>query len=111
MVLLGALGVGLGWCILRYMVNPTVTNTRQLRHEFEIPVFGSVSNNLTKGHILKRTVQLTTFLSVIVLLIGLFGFVIWFKDPGSEFVREFIENNDIHKIMTEFKNLTGIETR
>jgi len=108
-VLLGALGAGLGWCILRYMVNPTVTNTRQLRHEFEIPVFGSVSINLTKGHILKRTVQLTTFLSVIVLLIGLFGFVIWFKDPGSEVVREFIENNDIHKIMTEFKNLTGID--
>ncbi len=108
-VLIVALGAGLGWCVLRYMLNPTVTNARQLRQVFEIPVFGSVKNNLTKGHLVKRTVQLTAFLSVIFLLVTIFGFVLWFMEPGTEAVRELIANYDIQKLVMTLKSSIGIQ--
>ena len=109
MVLIAALVVGLGWCVIRYLINPTVTNTRQLREELELPVFGSVSNNLTRGHILKRTVQLATFLSVVFLLIVVFGLIFWFKDQGSEMVREFVEHNELKMIVNDYKKTLDIK--
>jgi polysaccharide chain length determinant protein (PEP-CTERM system associated) len=109
MVLIVALGIGLGWCIVRYMINPTVTNTRQLRQELEIPVFGSVSNNLTKKNIVKRKIQLSTFLSSVLLLIAMFTFIIWFSDSGSELVRGMIDENKIQKAMVDLRNSMEIE--
>jgi len=106
-VLVLALGAGLGWCILRYLMNPTITNARQLREEFEVPVFGSVSHNLTKSHILKRSIQLTSFLSVITLLIMIFGLVFLYREPGTEFVRELISNTDIKTLVSEIKSTIG----
>lgn len=107
-VLIGALGLGLGWCVLRYLINPTVTNTRQLRHEVEIPIFGSVSHNLTRGHIIKRSFQLTSFISVILLLVIMFSTILWYKDPAIQKVRDFIENSDITRLVHDLRYSSGV---
>ena len=107
-VLIAAFAAGLGWCVLRYLLNPTVTNTRQLRREVEMPVFGSVSNNLTRGHIVKRAVQLTTFLSVTFLLVMLFVSLVWLKDPATEIVQKFTAQNSLEKIIEEIKGSIGV---
>jgi polysaccharide chain length determinant protein (PEP-CTERM system associated) len=106
-VLIFALGAGLGWCVLRYLITPTVTNSRQLRQEFEIPVFGTVSNTLTRAHLVKRSIQLTSFLSVIFLLVVLFGVVFIFREKGTDIARQIIENNDINTIIVGLKSLIG----
>jgi hypothetical protein len=106
-VLIFAFGAGLGWCVLRYLITPTVTNSRQLRQEFEIPVFGTVSNTLTRAHLVKRSIQLTSFLSVIFLLVVLFGVVFIFREKGTDIARQIIENNDINTIIVGLKSLIG----
>jgi polysaccharide chain length determinant protein (PEP-CTERM system associated) len=108
-MLIASLGTGLGWCLLKYTIKPTITNSRQLRQEFEIPIFGSVSNTLTRAHLVKRSIQMTSFLSAISLLVIMFGFVIWFIDPCTDIVRGFIENNDIQTLVIGIKSLIVLE--
>ena len=103
-VLLGAFGAGLGWCVLRYLFKPTVINAKQLGNEIELPVFGTVSLFLSPQHKRKRKLQLGVFLSVTMVLIVLFGGVVWKQETGTEMVRDFMTNNKPAKM---FKALMG----
>jgi hypothetical protein len=104
----GALATGLGWCVLRYILSPTVTNTRQLNQELELPVFGSVSNTLTVTHVLKRSFQLTTFLSVLLMLALIFALIFWFRDPSSEILRDWLTHHNLADFIRQIKSATGI---
>ncbi|MBK8163183.1 MAG: hypothetical protein IPK65_08550 [Gammaproteobacteria bacterium] len=85
-VLVAALGAGVGWSVLRYLIHPTFINVRQLRGSIALPVLGSVSFYLTPEHEQKRHRQLASFLVSVFLLIGVFGGVVWFRDTGTALV-------------------------
>lgn len=106
-VLFVAFGAGMGWCVFRYLLNPTVINVRQMSQIFELPVFGSVSLNLTTSHIVKRSLQLATFLSGAFLLAMFMGGTIWLSEPGSEMVREFFQHNSMADVFDRIKTMTS----
>ena len=81
-VLVASLGAGLGWSLLRYLLQPTFIDLRQLGHRIGLPVLGAVSLYLSPEHIKKRRLQLATFLSATVLLVCAFGGVIAYQDVG-----------------------------
>ncbi|MDJ0806111.1 MAG: Wzz/FepE/Etk N-terminal domain-containing protein [Gammaproteobacteria bacterium] len=105
-VLIGAFGVGLGWCVLRYLFKPTVINAKQLGNEIELPVFGSVSLFLTPQHKRKRTFQFTAFMSVILVFVIVFGGVVWKQETGTELVRDFLARNNPEKLI---QAITGFD--
>jgi polysaccharide chain length determinant protein (PEP-CTERM system associated) len=107
-VLLVAFTAGFGWCVIRYIINPTVTNTKQLREELEIPIFGTVSHILTRGHLIKRSIQLGAFLAAALLLVMLFGVVMLKKDLGSELVQTYINQYNIEKMIEGINESVGI---
>jgi polysaccharide chain length determinant protein (PEP-CTERM system associated) len=72
-VLLAALGSGLGWGFLRYILKPTFTDSWQVRASTGLPVLGSISLHLSPEHRKKRQMQLVSFLSATFLLICVFG--------------------------------------
>ena len=92
--LFGALGVGLAWCVLRYLLHPTITNPRQLSETFEMPLFGTVSLITTPQHTRRRTMQLSVFLLVTMLLVVMTGGLVWKQDKGTELATAF--KNDIN---------------
>ena len=81
-VLLAAMGAGLAWSFLRYMINPTFIDLNQLSHVTGLPVLGSVSLYLSPEHIRKRRFQLASFLSATCLLVVVFVAVLWFRESG-----------------------------
>ena len=85
-VLFASIGAGLGWSLLRYLVDPTYNILHQVRSRTVLPVLGTVSLYLSPEHRKKRRLQLTSFLSVFVLLVGLFGGVLWYRDTGVALV-------------------------
>lgn len=82
-VLLAAMGTGLAWCFLRYMLQPTFINLTQLGSVTGLPVLGSVSLYLSPEHIKKRRFQLVSFLSATCLLVIIFVAVLWFHQSGT----------------------------
>ncbi len=82
-VLFAALAIGVGWSLLRYMLNPTYLNMQQLRSDVDLPILGTVSLYLTPEHARNRRIQLITFISAGILLFGLFGGVLIYKDKGT----------------------------
>lgn len=98
--LVGAFGVGLGWCVLRYLYKPTVINAQQLGNEIELPVFGAVSLFLTPQHKRKRAFQLGAFMSVTLVLVMVFGGLVWKQETGTEIVRDFMAKNSPEKLFT-----------
>ena len=85
-----AMGAGLGWCLLRYLLQPTFLDSRQVRHATGLPVLGSVSLYLSPEHRKDRHLQLAAFLSAAILSLGVFGAVLWYKDTGTVLVRTII---------------------
>ena len=85
-----AMGAGLGWCLLRYLLLPTFLDSRQLRHATGLPVLGSVSLYLSPEHRKDRHLQLAAFLSAAILSLGVFGAVLWYKDTGTVLVGTII---------------------
>ena len=81
--LFAALSIGMGWSLLRYMLRPTYLNMQQLRSDIGLPILGAVSLYLTPEHNRKRRIQLITFLLSAILLFGLFGGVLIYKDKGT----------------------------
>ena len=108
--LIGALGAGLAWCVLRYLLNPTITNAKQLKNEVEIPVFGTVSYFITPQNKRKRAFQLTAFMMVTFLLVVATGGLVWKQDIGVRVVREVktnIVSDILKKIMTGSPGVNG----
>ena len=89
-VLFGAMGSGLGWGFLRYLLQPTFIHLRQVKDSIGLPVLGSVSLFLSPEHKARRRRQLTVFMSATVLLVGVFGGVVFYEDTGSLLVRSVI---------------------
>jgi polysaccharide chain length determinant protein (PEP-CTERM system associated) len=89
-VLLAAMGAGLGWSLLRYLLQPTFIDLRQVRSKSGFPVLGPVSLYVSPEHKKKRRLQLVSFLSAAVLLLGVFGGVLWYRDTGTALVVSFI---------------------
>lgn len=108
-VLLGALGTGFGWCVLRYLWSPTISNVRQLGMQLEMPVFGSVSHFVTPDHKRKRALQLSVFMSATFLLVIALGGLVWKQDTGIELVRNILANNSPEKLIKTISGSLGIE--
>jgi polysaccharide chain length determinant protein (PEP-CTERM system associated) len=83
-VLLLAISAGLGWGVLRYLIQPTFIDSSQISDKISLPVLGSVGLYLTAQHKRKRKIQLTAFLSVFLLVVASYGGVMVFSGPGSE---------------------------
>ncbi len=75
--LLAALGAGLGWSILRYLLQPTFIDLQQIRLSTGLPVLGTVSLYVSPEYRQKRQKQLATFVSAILLLMCAYGGVIY----------------------------------
>ena len=80
--LLASIGAGLGWSLVRYLLYPTYNNLQQAKSRTGLPVLGPVSLYLSPEHRKKRRLQLTFFLSAFVLLGGVFGGVLWYRELG-----------------------------
>jgi hypothetical protein len=89
-VLLVALGAGLGWGFLRYLLQPTFIDSSQIRERTGLPVLGSVGLYLTAEHKRKRRAQLTFFMCGFMLLTVFYAGVMIFSGPGSELVSEIL---------------------
>lgn len=81
-VLLAALASGLVLSYLRYMLNPTFFDTRQLASVSGLPVLGSVSLYLSHEHKKRRQIQLVSFLSATALLVVALAFVYIYREQG-----------------------------
>ena len=84
-VFFAAIGAGLGWGVLRYLIHPTFIETSQLRDKIGLPVLGSIGLHVTAQHKKRRKMQLTSFVLTFSLLVVTYGVVVLFKVPGSEF--------------------------
>ncbi len=62
MVFLMAIGIGLAWGFLRYLIQPTFIDSSQLSGKIDLPLLGSVGLFLTPQHKKKRLLQLMVFL-------------------------------------------------
>lgn len=75
-VLLAAMGAGLGWSLLRYLLQPTFIDFNQLMSTTSLPILGSINLHLSPQHKKNRRIQLWTFSSGVLLLVILYGFVL-----------------------------------
>ena len=85
-VLFASLGAGVGWSLLIYLLYPTYNNLQRVRSRTGLPVLGPVSLYLSPEHRKKRRLQLVSFLSAFVLLLGVFSGVLWYRDTGVALV-------------------------
>jgi len=85
-----AIGAGIGWGFLRYMLQPTFINLRQTSENVGLPVLGAVSLYLTPAHRKKRRFQLAYFLSTATLLVMVSGGVLWYRDLGTALAESLI---------------------
>ncbi|MEW8045955.1 MAG: GNVR domain-containing protein, partial [Candidatus Thiodiazotropha sp.] len=72
LVLLGALGIGGGLAFLLSTIKPVYFDMRTLRAELEFPVLGQVTRIMTDDVRMKRRLEISGFVSVVVLLFLLF---------------------------------------
>ena len=96
-VLFGAMGVGLGWGLLRYFLQPTFISLQQVKSSIGLPVLGSVSLFLSPEHKTRRRQQLAIFMSFTVLLLGIYGGVLFYEDTGSAIVRSVVSGSGLNK--------------
>ena len=87
-----AIGAGLGWGFLRYLMQPTFTSLRQAGEKLGLPVLGSVSLYLTPAHRRKRRFQLASFLLITALLLFVSGGVLWYRDLGTIIITTLISS-------------------
>jgi polysaccharide chain length determinant protein (PEP-CTERM system associated) len=95
-VLFAALGAGLGWGLLRFQLKPVFIDSSQYRSVSRLPVLGAVSLYVTPQHKKRRHLQLVSFLAVTVLLVALFGGVLWYRDIGVAVAKAAISGIGFH---------------
>ena len=88
---MASLAAGLVWSFIRYILQPTFIELRQLESVTGFPVIGSISLYLSPEHIKKRRLQLTSFLSVAFLLVVAFTVVLMFNNVGTAFFGSLVE--------------------
>lgn len=84
--LLVALGAGLAWSFVRFMLAPTFFDLKQVSNKIGLPVLGTVSLYLSPQHKRKRKLQLASFLSVTCLLVIAFSGTMIFNEKGADLV-------------------------
>jgi len=84
--LFAALGAGLGWSFVRFMLAPTFFDLKQVTEKIGLPVLGTVSLYLSPKHKRKRKLQLASFLSATSLLVIVFAGVVVLNEVGSVLV-------------------------
>jgi len=95
-ILLLALVAGAAWSLLMFLLFPTFVDYKQLRKAIELPVLGAVGLQMTHQQKQHRTLQLRTFLLALLLLLGFFGSVLWYQEPGSMLVKSIIADMEIY---------------
>jgi polysaccharide chain length determinant protein (PEP-CTERM system associated) len=90
MVIVAALGAGLGWSILRFMLYPTFVDFKQLQKMVDLPVLGAISLQVTPAKRRQRRVDLAIFMIGVVLMLCMYGGVVLFQQQGSMHVRALI---------------------
>ena len=91
-----ALGAGLAWSFLRYMLEPTFFDLKQLTDKTGLPILGAVSLYLSPEHKARRKLQLTSFLSASGLLAIVFASVIVFSNEGAALVGTVVSEFNEH---------------
>lgn len=91
-VLLLALGAGLGWGFLRFILQPTFFNLKQLAKVTGLPLLGTVSLYVSTTHKRSRRFQLLSFLSVTCLLAVVCAGVLFYNYEGTELIRTLLKN-------------------
>ena len=86
LVLVIAMGAGLAWSFLRFILQPTYFSLTQLSETTGLPTLGSVSLYLTPEHKQNRRIQLTFFVSAVLILVFMFGAVFVFRSTGTSLV-------------------------
>lgn len=81
-IFIAALGIGLVWSFMRFMLQPTFINLTQLGSATGLPVLGSVSLYLSPQHLKERRMQLISFLSAACFLFIAFGLILWLRESG-----------------------------
>ena len=69
---------------------PTFVDYKQLRKLIDLPVLGSVGLQMTDEQQKLRLVQFRTFLLSVLVLIALYGSVLFYQEQGSMLVRSVI---------------------
>jgi len=90
LVLLAALGAGLGWSIFRFMLYPTFVDFKQLQKMIDLPVLGAISLQVTPAKRHQRRVELATFMVGVVMMMIMYGGVVVFRQQGSTHVRALL---------------------
>jgi len=82
-----ALGAGLGWCVLMFLLYPTFVDFKQLQKMIDFPVLGAISMQVGPEQKRSRRLHLSTFLLALLLMFGVFGGVVFYQQQGSEQLR------------------------
>jgi hypothetical protein len=95
-ILLAALGIGGGIAFLLSMLKPVYFDMRTLRAELEFPVLGQVTRIMTDEVRKKRRLEISGFVSVVVLLFLLFvGIVLIYVMGMREDIIQLIKQTGI----------------
>ncbi|MDR2877619.1 MAG: hypothetical protein LBV36_06225 [Chromatiales bacterium] len=86
-VLGGAITVGIGLAVLLVLLRPTFHAPKDLKDVTELPVLGSVSLSMTPVAVKQRSFRTMLFMIMSVLLLGLYGAVLFYMDAGSAALR------------------------
>jgi polysaccharide chain length determinant protein (PEP-CTERM system associated) len=92
LALLAGIGAGLGWSLLRHLLNPPFINLTEIKSKIGLPVLGSVSLYLSPKKKKQRRRQMVSFISAAVLLVGVYGGAILFKDSGVTLLKSVLDD-------------------
>jgi polysaccharide chain length determinant protein (PEP-CTERM system associated) len=98
-VLIIAVGAGLAWSFLRFMIQPTYFDLEQVTEKTGLPLLGTVGLYMTPAHRRKRRVQLVSFLSAACMLFVFTASVMLFNKEGSGFVAKRLQ--DVSRVIQD----------
>jgi len=82
-----ALGAGVGWSILMFLLYPTFVDYKQLKKMIDLPVLGAISLQIGPEQVRYRRLHLTTYLLAVILMFSAFGAVLFYQQQGSDEIR------------------------
>jgi len=89
-VLVLAFGAGLAWSLLRFLLEPTYFELKQVTEKTGLPLLGTVSLYLSPRHLRRRRLQLASFLTATTLLVIVYGGTMIFHQQVSAVVADAV---------------------
>ncbi len=89
-----ALGAGLGWTVLMFLLYPTFVDYKQLKKMIDLPVLGAISLQMGAEQTRSRRLHLTTYMVALILMFSAFGAVLFYQQQGSEEIRFLLSGLD-----------------